>query len=364
MIPPNKEELLSLLQASGHQPLVITSVAGASLLVLPHGGRVLGLFSERSGINFLWTNPALADAASAKAYLSSDDWHNSGGDRTWLAPEIDFFFPHFPDLTTYFQPRDLDPGNYRVLDQEFGSDAHPTCAIRNELELELKRSCQRYDLRITKNVGTVSNPITDSGIHDSNDPLEFAGYRMHTSLEILKPDSLINGDSQSCIGIWNLLQLPHGGEMLIPTYCRSEPTTFFGEIPSNDLRVKDRLIRYAMRAIGEQKISVRAFASTGRAGYMFRQGEEFCLVVRNFGIDPSGKYVDVWGTRLDDSGYAFQACNINGKLGSFSELEYHAPAIGGNTGHRRSDDVSVVWAFRGSEQAIQRAANLLLGKME
>ncbi len=361
---PNKEELFSILRAAGHQPLVVASEAGASILLLPHGGRILGLFSESSGTNFLWTNPVLDDAATAKEYLSSDDWHNSGGDRTWLAPEVDFFFPNFPDIGTYFQPRDLDPGNYQVLDQEFSSDAHPTCAIRNELQLALKRSGQQYDMRITKIVGVVSNPLPDMGIEASNHRLEFAGYRLQTSLEILNADSLINGDSQSYVGVWNLLQLPHGGEMLLPTYCRSEPTTFFGEIPTKDLQVEDRLIRYKMRARGEQKISVHALAATGRAGYLFRQGEEFCLVVRSFGIDLSGKYVDVWGTRLEDSGYVFQACNINSKLGSFSELEYHAPAIGGNTGHLRSDDVSVVWAFRGPEQAIQQAANLILGKVE
>jgi hypothetical protein len=41
---------------------------------------------------------------------------NSGGDRTWLAPELDFFLPNYPDLsfTGYGQPRQLDPGNYQI----------------------------------------------------------------------------------------------------------------------------------------------------------------------------------------------------------------------------------------------------------
>ena len=56
------------------------------------------MFAPESEENFLWTNSALNSAESARAYYASDDWQNSGGDRTWLAPELDFFFPKFPDI--------------------------------------------------------------------------------------------------------------------------------------------------------------------------------------------------------------------------------------------------------------------------
>jgi len=369
MNPPKKDRLVSVLQAAGHPPRIVTGEGGASLAVLPHGGRILGLFGGESDTNFLWTNPALSTAATAKAYFASDDWHNSGGDRTWLAPEVDFFLPNFPDISTYFQPRGLDPGNYQVTSGEGqltggkdrqGSDAE--VSIRNELQLESKRAAQQLKLRITKTVRMVENPLGNAPQADLRGQVEFAGYRLHTTLQILNPAGRATSRQASYVGIWNLLQLPHGGQMLIPTYYRSVPTTFFGEIPGEDIQSYDRMIRYTMRAPGEQKISVRALASTGRAGYMFRQGDESCLVVRNFNINPSGAYVDVWGTRLDDDGYAIQACNINNsELGSFSELEYHAPAVGGDTGQARSDDVSVVWAFRGTETTIRAVAGLLLG---
>ena len=99
-------------------------------------------------------NPALARAATAKEYFASKDWHNSGGDRTWLAPEVDFFFPNFPDLTSYFQPRGLDPGSYQVTNREgevsgtqegLGSGAELT--IENELQLESRRAAQQLQLR-------------------------------------------------------------------------------------------------------------------------------------------------------------------------------------------------------------------------
>jgi len=52
---PSKDQLLSVLKAAGHQPRVVASEDGAALAVLPHGGRILGLFSDESDTNFLWT---------------------------------------------------------------------------------------------------------------------------------------------------------------------------------------------------------------------------------------------------------------------------------------------------------------------
>ena len=56
---------------------------------------MLGLFAPGSEENFYWTNPALR-SVEARAFYAGDDWHNSGGDRTWLAPEVDVFLPDFP----------------------------------------------------------------------------------------------------------------------------------------------------------------------------------------------------------------------------------------------------------------------------
>jgi hypothetical protein len=93
---------------------------------------------------------------------------------------------------------------------------------------------------------------------------------------------------------------------------------------------------------------------------LYRAGEGFALVVRNFFVNPSGEYVDVpWGN-TEDLGYAVQACNINNELGSFSELEYHVPAIGHGTGSSRAEDISQVWAFRGPLHQIRQLMRSLL----
>jgi hypothetical protein len=329
---------------------VYSTADGARVLVLPYGGRVLGLFAPGNDENFFWTHPALAAAGTAREFYASKQWHNSGGDRTWLAPEIDFFFPDFPDLTRYWQPRELDPGNYQAR-KENGQ-----LELVNRLTLTLSRSKQAVELEITKALGPAPNPLRHEQGLAGLEGVEYAGYTLRTSLRLLSnraEDSLL-------VGLWNLLQLPNGGELFIPTCGKTEPNILFGMITSEDLSVQEYLVRYKMGAAGGQKLGLRAVATAGRVGYLYRAGEGFALVIRNFFVNLSGEYVDVpWGN-TEDLGYAVQACNINNELGSFSELEYHVPAIGHGTGSSRAEDTSQVWAFRGPLHQIRQVMRSLL----
>jgi hypothetical protein len=62
----------------------------------------------------------------------------------------------------------------------------------------------------------------------------------------------------------------------------------------------------------------------------------------------------------DQIGSVIQACNINNKLGQYSELEYHAPAIGGLSGRFSYEDESQVWALSGDKKRILAAARILI----
>jgi hypothetical protein len=334
--------------AAGLGPGSLVAADGGEVVVLRDGGRVIGLFPGRSGPNLLWTNPALESAASARRLYAQDSWANVGGDRTWLAPEIEFFFPRYPDTSAYVQPRAFDPGAYREEASE------PGCLrLVNEASVTAHRAGVEIPLRMTKTVRAAANPLRDAGIPD----VAYAGYALHVAVEIVAAACL-----PPHVGIWNLLQLPAGGELFIPTYERCVPTLFFGDIPAGHLRVRERSIAYRMAAVGEQKISVPAVATTGRMAYLWHEGRTSMLVVRSFHPDPSGAYVDAWHERPDETGFAVQACAINSGWGSFSEVEYHAPAIGGPTGLRRCNDVSQVWGFSGPRDAIARVLRALVGE--
>lgn len=108
-----KSDLISTLAAVNY-PLIELAAPNGTLLILPHGARVLGLFNS-SGDNFFWVNPALTNVSSANALFSSTSWKNSGGDRTWVAPEADLFIKNINDPWNIYEvPASIDPGNYTV----------------------------------------------------------------------------------------------------------------------------------------------------------------------------------------------------------------------------------------------------------
>ena len=264
------KKLTQVLNRVGKPTKLFKSSDGTRVLVLPYGGRVLGLFAPGSEENFYWTHTALNSPESAREFYGGDQWHNSGGDRTWLAPEADLFFPNFPKLDKYFQQRSLDPGKYQV------SENNGAFSLVNRLTVNFSRLKKDVPLKITKSFGPALNPLRhERGIDLGG--VEYAGYTQYTSLAIT--GSNVPGKAQ--VGLWNLVQMPHGGDLLIPTFARSEPRHIFSTIdtiPPRDLLTSDHLIRYRMRQKGEHKISVRAVSVCGRVGYIHPAGD-------NMGID-------------------------------------------------------------------------------
>lgn len=346
------KKLINVLRKVGKQTKVYTTSDGTRVLVLPYGGRVLGLFPAKSDDNFYWTHPALESVETAREFYAGDQWHNSGGDRTWLAPEADLFFPNFPKRDQYFQQRALDPGRYKVVATQVGFQ------LVNRLTVNLSRSKTDLRLQITKSFGPAANPLRrERGL--KLEGTAYAGYTQFTSLELVGASRR----TRDQVGLWSLIQMPHGGDLLIPTFGRAEPRHLFSTvdtIPPQDLMTTDHLIRYRMRQQGEHKISVRAVSVGNRIGYLHPTGGQWALIIRNLVVNPSGEYVDVPWTATNDFGYAVQACNVNSQLGAFSELEYHTPAIGHGTGCTRRDDAAQVWAFRGPKAGIERVAKTLL----
>ena len=204
--------LIHTLNAVGKPTELFSSPDGSRVLVLPYGGRVLGLFTPHSEQNFFWTHPALETVETAKAFYESDAWHNSGGDRTWLAPEVDFFLPDYPGLR-YWQPRELDPGNYQTV--RVGGNS----VLVNRLTLTSSRSKASVELEITKSVEPALNPLRYEPSWEHSPEVEYSGFTLRTTLQLMGIGSLRPNVSQQ-VGLWDLMQMPHGGELLVSTYRR------------------------------------------------------------------------------------------------------------------------------------------------
>ncbi|MCC6127241.1 MAG: hypothetical protein IT426_19950 [Pirellulales bacterium] len=346
------ENIARILQIAGKTSEIYDTPDGTRLLMLPYGARVLGLFPARGGDNFYWTHPALDRAETARTLFSQEIWHNTGGDRTWIAPELDVNYAD-ADFERYCQPRQLDRGDFRV---ERGGGG---CRLSRDVTLQLNRSGGNVRLRLSKWFGPAPNPLRHE--RDAAEVLgavDYAGYAQRIAMQSLddpfQPSALL--------GIWNLIQLPEGGELIAPIYARTVPQRCFGDASADRVAVEDRCVRLNAGFPGSYKLALKAAAACGRVGYVYRQGAAHSLVVRNFFVNPSGRYVDVQRHDLEDFGYAVQLCRIDDAVfGSYCELEYHAPAWGDLPDPPLSEDVSQVWAFRGPRDAIDAVAYKLLG---
>jgi len=349
---PRKESLQEILQKAGKEVGELLLADGGRALLLTHGGRILGLYPSGSDENFFWTHSSINSVQSALEFYTSSNWPNSGGDRTWLAPERELFIR---DLThpweTYQVPRSLDPGDY-VLRKENG-----LLLLASRMSVALLQSGITANVEITKSISPTPNPLNPVPLLRGS--LQYAGYTLRTSL-LFESNACSEGVQ---LGIWNLLQLRHGGNLFISTIGCVKPAELFGQVDSVDLLAQDGVLQYRMRADGTQKIGLYSSSILGRAGYVYRHNEATeDLIVRDFQVDPLGCYADVpWGNP-QGRGYCFQACNVNSSLGQFSELEHHAPALNSRTGYPAPAcmDVSRTWAFRGPPDAIKEAAGYLL----
>ncbi len=342
-------DLTGGLAPAGRAVEAVSFSDGTRLLVLPSGGRVLGLFAPGDARNFYWVNPALLGVATARDFFGSSRWQNLGGERTWLGPELDFFYPRYPDLAEYRPPDPFDRNIFEVARDE------GLIRLSTAFSVKSRRANALLELRLTKTVGPAANPLRHDRAYSRLRSLRFAGYSLRTTLDFVKKPA-----TPVSAGIWNLTQLPHGGEMIIPAYGVPDPAVFFGAVPAGCLRVQGSLVRYRMDSPGDHKIGLPSFNTTGRIGYLLRTDGTADLVVKNIFGNPSGEYPDAPSSGPSEKGYGVEACNVmNESLGAFSELEYHTPAVGET--EFQVDDRSQAWGYRGDPEEIGAVAEMLLG---
>lgn len=344
-----KSDLCSALNSAGHPLMELWNQSG-SVLILPYGARVLGLFSI-SSVNFFWVNPMLVN--DTETFFSSTGWKNSGGDRTWIAPEINLFVKDSNDpWNSYEVPASIDPGDY-VIQRNNGM-----LVMTNQAEIAFHNLKKESKIEIKKAIRLADNPFCyEKDAKKIIQNVEYIGYEQYTSLQLLSTQ-----EEGIRLGIWNLIQLPASGHIIIPTVMKSQPYDYFEKTTSSHIHNASRYIRFLIDGKERHKIGVKATSLVGRIGYLRSfENDKKSLLVRNFLINPSGKYVDTPWDSLDDLGYAIQCYNDNGELGDFGEMEYHTPAIGYETQMDSYEDKSQVWAFWGDGESINHICHRLLG---
>jgi hypothetical protein len=320
--------------ARGAEPLVrsldegglATHWVGDRILVLRHGGRVIGLFPA-SGRNVLWVNPILRDPVLLKGALAKPGWLNPGGDRTWISPEVEVFIgdpAHMQE--TYKFPPEIDPASYRVA----RSDAE-SVTLATPLNLTFMRSKREVRLQLQKTIRLLHQPPFAV---PGNAPA--AGYELITSIEATELAPRVRP------GIWNSIQVPGGGTIRIPIRSGAKPRPFFGK---PKYTIQNSLVYCRVKNPISSKLCIHARDSMGIVSYDGGAADHPYTVWRRFHVGAAEEYADVPCDDPKAIGYMTQSYVDDGKLGGFGEIEYHAPSLDAAKKIMRIESRSETWAF-------------------
>jgi hypothetical protein len=282
--------------------------------ILPHRGRLLGLKIHAHPA--LW-NPDETTAA----------W-NLGGERLWIGPEADWFWQRLgtPDFAHYKVPSALDPDVWIVEENREGY-------ARATLEATL-RSAHRgafVSIRVERSMQLLA-PL---GMHSRNPGL---GLLTTTTAEIL------DGTPGQPLDLWSIIQVPHGGKMVVPTVGTPTPRDYFDPCPSAEMERANGVLLLQIGGPSMFKIGLPPDQSTGRMAYARAVDGGMLVVERSFPVHPSLRYCDAPLSALETQGDAAQFFNDGGNFGNFGEMEHRSPAIVCGSGPQRITESTVTTA--------------------
>lgn len=345
-------QVIKRLKENGLPYAALTLQNDVSIIISQRGGRIFGPFLSQESESIFWINSVFAQLDSFKEFLNSGDW-NLGGDRIWIAPEIQYSVRDRTDYWgTIHWPEQVDPGQYVLgqpkpdqwrLSQDMTLEAYNLAYGQKELHLE--RLIQR-----------VEDPLRNlSGYRDLMGGVLFAGYEQVVSLSESKLDDIMSE-------AWSLIQLNPGGVLLIPASPRVEVTNYYEPIDESLQTVHPDHVRLKITGDRQYKVGYKAAHVFGRLAYFnhFDDGRAY-LIIRTFFNNPSVPYIEEPAHLPGCRGHSVHVYNDGGDFGGFGELECNAQTIGGVTGRSSSTDQLLLWLYVGAADKVKKIALHLLG---
>lgn len=333
------KKLCNILHGAGYQSVLLQD----QVLLVPWGGRILGLAPDHQ-TNTLWTHEALQSESGARKLLNTAGWLNFGGDRAWIAPEVEtnFSYPH-NSKPVYDVPKSIDPGQYHVSAQ----DAH---AVRLSAAMTVHFHRLQAEARLL--VERVVTCLPESPLPIPGE-VQFAGYRLQSAFSSAE---LIPKGVRP--GLWHILQAPGGGKIMIPVRPGAKPRAFIGT-PACELA--GRRLTCNVVTSKSFKFSLRADDCLGFMLYINTARSPATLVARHFAVHDRAGYSDEPYDDPSDLGHVQQVYVDDGALGGFGEMEYHTPALA-SQGPTTLTDTSEVWGFTGPAGHLTILAEQLLAR--
>jgi hypothetical protein len=326
---------------------------GAFVVVLEHGGRILGPFLAEDEASIFWLNDAWRDADAFAAFVAAGKW-NLGGERVWIAPEIQYSVRDRTDFwgTVACSP-EMDPGHYTLENSPGGCALHQTCTLQAH-----NLASGSKQLTIQRTIRPVANPLQALGGFDElMQDVVYAGYEHAVTISETRHDDMLSEG-------WSLIQLNSGGDVLMPASPEIEVVDYFTPVDAAH-QVIDRdsgAVRVKISGRRQFKVGYKACHLYGRLGYVNNLHDgRWYLLVRNFFNNPSARYAEEPPHLPGCHGHSVHVYNDDGSLGGFGELEVMGQTIGGRTGRSASSDQFLLWLFVGPEASVQRLARHVLG---
>jgi len=324
----------------------------AAFIVLERGARIIGPFLTRSGESLSWLDQAWNVKEDFSRLIESNAW-NVGGCRIWLGPELEYNIQDDKDFwNTYVVPPKLDPGNFH-----FHQRGKRFASLQSQFTLKAYRSNQMPTFVVSKHIRQARNPLRYlSSKNSCLTNLAFAGYEEYIRLQFQD-----NINEMIPTSIWNILQVPACGKVILPCTPGINVTDYFEPTGNKHLTVTNDKLTFVIDAKERHKIGIAAAGIFDRVGYHRKlpDGSD-SLLIRNFLNIPSAQYTDKPLHQRNPNGDLLQLYNDSGDLGAFGEIECHSPVI-------EAPDLSEIsmsiqtWAFQGSNKEITAIAQNLLG---
>lgn len=223
------EELASRIE--GQERTLELHSGPASILILPRGGRVIGV--DLGNGNLLWVNPRIEDV------ILNREW-NTGGIRTWVSPERAFFYDDPQKFEGWRCPQGIDPAKYEVEKKE-----KKAVELRSAISAEDMISKQTLDGYINKRIEVEQAERDKHAVH--------ARLRIHDLLKVER--------FKSPFALWHLVQIPPGedgfGIATVPVVKNAQPVHYFSPVPASYLQMLDDRIEFTIDGQRELKVGIR-----------------------------------------------------------------------------------------------------------
>jgi hypothetical protein len=346
------KQMVAALESTGQAYQVLKLQNDVCIIVTQRGGRVFGPFLSEETESLFWVHEAFANPESFQAHLDSGDW-NLGGERIWIAPEIQFnITDRFDFWNTYDLPTQLDPGNYAL------EEAAGKVRLHQQVTLDMYNIANgQKTIDLESLIYPVKDPLRNVSAYATLlEGVKFAGYERQVTLSEAEHDGNV-------VGTWNLIQVNSGGQLLILASPHTEATNYYDAIPDEAQTVVDgNHIRINITGDNQFKVGYKSPHILGRIAYFntLDDGSAY-LLVRNFFNNPSSVYPEEPPEAVGVSGDSVHVYNDGGQFGGFGEMECSGQTIGGATGKASISDPFTLWTYSGPVEKLKVIAAHLLG---